>query len=92
MRMARVRLDTRGRLTLPGEVLAALALLPGDDLYFVIHGDYVILTTEPEDYAPYLIEASRPGAQFPDRLSLPEDWQGWEEWGGWEEWEEETRQ
>ena len=86
MRMARVRLDTEGRLALPGDVLTALALLPGDDLYFVIHGSYVILTTEPEEYAPYLIEASQQGAQFPDRLSLPEDWQGWEEW------EEETRQ
>lgn len=86
MRMARVRLDTEGRLALPKEVLAALDVFPGDELYFVIHGDYVLLTTEPETYAPYLIEASPQGTQFPDRLSLPEDWQGWEQW------EEETRQ
>ncbi|MDH7485390.1 MAG: AbrB/MazE/SpoVT family DNA-binding domain-containing protein [Anaerolineae bacterium] len=92
MRMARVRLDTEGRITLPDEVLTALTLLPGDDLYFVIHGSHVILTTAPEDYAPYLIKADRQASQFPDRLSLPEDWLGWEEWGEWEEWEEETRQ
>ena len=80
MRMARVRLDSEGRLVLPREVLIALAALPQDDLYFVIHGSHVILTTEPEDYAPYLVEGSRQGAEFADRPSLPEDWQGWEEW------------
>jgi hypothetical protein len=61
-------------------VLIALAALPHDDLYFVIHGSHVILTTEPEDYAPYLVEGGRQGAEFADRPSLPEDWQGWEEW------------
>jgi hypothetical protein len=85
MRMARVRLDADGRLVLPREVLTALAALPNDDLYFVIHGSHVILTTEPEDYAPYLMDGNRQGADFADRPSLPEDWQGWEEW------DEETR-
>ena len=80
MRMARVRLDADGRLVLPRDVLTALAALPNDDLYFVIHGSHVILTTEPEGYAPYLMDASRQGADFADRPSLPEDWQGWEEW------------
>lgn len=80
MRMARVRLDTKGRLVLPKEVLIALAVLPGDDLYFVIHGDHVLLTPAPEDYAPYLIDGSRQGIEFPDRPSQPEDWQGWEDW------------
>ena len=89
MRMAVAKLDTEGRLMLPKEVLAALDVSSGDALYFVIHGDHVLLTTEPEGYAPYLIEASLPGKQFPDRASSPEDWQGWEEW---KEWEEETRQ
>jgi len=69
-----------GRLTLPREVLAALDVSPGDELYFVIHGDHVLLTAEPESYAPYLIDASSQSKEFPDRLSLPEDWQGWEEW------------
>jgi len=84
MRMAIARLDTQGRLALPREVLAALDVSPGDVLYFVIHGDYVLLTTEPETYAPYLrpagLDASSQGKRFPDRPSLPEDWQGWEEW------------
>ena len=80
MRMAIVRLDSEGRLVLPKEVLIALAALPDDDLYFVIHGRHVILTTEPEDYAPYLVDGTWQGTEFPDRPSLPEDWQGWEEW------------
>ena len=80
MRMARVRLDQDGRLVLPKEVLGALALLPGDDLYFVIHGSHVILTTVPEDYAPYLLDGQPLGSDFADRPSLPEDWHGWEEW------------
>jgi len=82
--MAIGRIDTEGRLALPREVLVALDVSPGDELYFVIHGDYVLLTAEPETYAPYLRPAGfDPGSQakrFPDRPSLPEDWQGWEEW------------
>ena len=80
MRMARARLDTRARLQLPKDVLMALAVLPGDDVYFVIHGSHVIVTTEPEDYAPYLLDGNRSGADFSDRPSRPEDWHGWEEW------------
>ena len=80
MRMARVKVDAEGRLLLPRDVLAALAALPNDDLYFVIHGTHVILTTEPEDYAPYLTDGSRQGAEYADRPSLPEDWHGWEDW------------
>ena len=82
MRMARARLDAKGRLVLPREVLLVLAPLPGDDLFFVIHGSHVILTTEPEEYAPYLTDGSRQGTEFADRPSLPEDWHGWEEWDG----------
>ena len=85
MRMARARIDSRSRLQLPREVLMALALLPGDDVYFVIHGSHVIVTTEPEDYAPYLLDGNRTGTEFADRPSLPEDWHGWEDW------DEETR-
>lgn len=97
MQMAIGRIDAKGCLALPREVLAALDVSPGDELYFVIHGDYVLLTAEPENYAPYLrpagLDAGSQTMQFPDRPSLPEDWLGWEEWEGGEdrEWKEEKQ-
>lgn len=65
--MSEVTLSDTNQIVLPGEVLEALHLKPGDKLHFVVRGDQVVILEKPKSFSASLEGIGR-GLYPPDYL------------------------